>query len=308
MSRTSARRSRRDRARRRRPRRPRVAARATSTARRLRDRRARGTRCGSTSRARRPRARSGNPRPRPAGSRSSAMRVTTASCCASLRPKNAAHGPTIANSFATTVVTPSKWVGRAAPHRSAVRPVDVHRRERRPRVHLGDARREHAVDALGLARLEVAGEVARVAVEVLVGAELQRVHEDRHDHEVGGGRAPPASASGGRRAGSPSSARAPTRRPPARASSQAARRSAIRSTWSIAWPRSVPAPRVRTGGSGTHVIVGAFRDPLTNADDQRVGGRRRAGSPAAWRTSSRRRSSARSRRPVRRATSRASVR
>ena len=36
------------------------------------------------------------------------MRVTTASCCASFRPKYARLGPTIENSFATTVVTPSK--------------------------------------------------------------------------------------------------------------------------------------------------------------------------------------------------------
>ena len=71
--------------------------------------------------------------------RSSAMRVITASCCASLRPKNAAHGPTIANSFVTTVVTPSKCVGRAAPHRSVGEAGDVHGRERRAaRVHLGD--------------------------------------------------------------------------------------------------------------------------------------------------------------------------
>ena len=50
------------------------------------------------------------------------MRRTTASCCASFRPKYARHGPTIENSFATTVVTPSKWPGRLAPHRRSVRP------------------------------------------------------------------------------------------------------------------------------------------------------------------------------------------
>ena len=50
------------------------------------------------------------------------MRRTTASCCASLRPKYARHGPTIENSFATTVVTPSKWPGRLAPHSPSVSP------------------------------------------------------------------------------------------------------------------------------------------------------------------------------------------
>ena len=67
----------------------------------------------------------------------------------------------------------------------------MHRRERRARVHLGRARSKHAVDALGLARREIAREIARVPVEILVGAELQRVHEDRHDHEVGRGRRRP---------------------------------------------------------------------------------------------------------------------
>ena len=50
------------------------------------------------------------------------MRRMTASCWASLRPKYARHGPTIENSLATTVVTPSKWVGRLAPHSPAVSP------------------------------------------------------------------------------------------------------------------------------------------------------------------------------------------
>ena len=36
-----------------------------------------------------------------------------------------------------------------------------------------------------LERLEVGAEVARVLVEVFVGAELQRVDEDRDDHGVG---------------------------------------------------------------------------------------------------------------------------
>ncbi len=50
------------------------------------------------------------------------MRRTTASCWKSLRPKYAVDGPTIENSLATTVVTPSKWVGRAAPHNPSVSP------------------------------------------------------------------------------------------------------------------------------------------------------------------------------------------
>src|SRR3954447_10391805 len=65
---------------------------------------------------------SGQPTTSTGRSRSATMRVITASCWASLRPKNARHGPAIANSLATTVVTPSKCVGRAAPQRPSVSP------------------------------------------------------------------------------------------------------------------------------------------------------------------------------------------
>ena len=41
------------------------------------------------------------------------MRRTTASCWKSFSPKYALHGPTMANSLATTVATPSKCVGPA---------------------------------------------------------------------------------------------------------------------------------------------------------------------------------------------------
>ena len=162
--------------------------------------------------------------------RSSTRRVITASCWASLRPKNAEHGPTTAKSFVTTVATPSKWVGRAAPHRSAVRPATCTVVSGGRGVHLGDARREHAVDALGLARLEITGEIARVPVEILAGAELQRVHEDRHDDEVGRGhrRAHQRAVTGVQESHRRHDADPLPRR--ARRSSQAARRSAIRST------------------------------------------------------------------------------
>ena len=73
----------------------------------------------------------------------------------------------------------------AAPHRSVGQPGDVHRRRRRHRVHLGDARSEHASTPSSSHSLEIVGEVARIAVEILVRAELQRVDEDRDDDEVG---------------------------------------------------------------------------------------------------------------------------
>ena len=52
------------------------------------------------------------------------------------------------------------------------------------RIQLGDGRREHEIDAFGAAGRQITAEVARVAVEVFVGTELQRVDEDRHDDEL----------------------------------------------------------------------------------------------------------------------------
>ena len=43
------------------------------------------------------------------------MRRITSSCCASFWPKYARSAPTRSNRIATTVATPSKWPGRAAP-------------------------------------------------------------------------------------------------------------------------------------------------------------------------------------------------
>ena len=48
------------------------------------------------------------------------MRRTTSSCCASFCPKYARSAPASPSRMATTVVTPSKWPGRAAPSSSSV--------------------------------------------------------------------------------------------------------------------------------------------------------------------------------------------
>src|SRR5439155_6187906 len=55
-------------------------------------------------------------------SRSRASRLTTATCCASFWPKYARSGATAASSLVTTVATPSKCRGRAAPSRPSVTP------------------------------------------------------------------------------------------------------------------------------------------------------------------------------------------
>jgi hypothetical protein len=52
------------------------------------------------------------------------------------------------------------------------------------RVHRGGVGGEHQVDALGLRQREVPVEVAGIRLEVLPRPELQRVHEQRHGHDV----------------------------------------------------------------------------------------------------------------------------
>ena len=70
-----------------------------------------GRRCASSSRARRARARSARRRSRPRSRGRATIRSTTTACWASFWPKKATSGPTVLNSFATTVVTPRKCSG-----------------------------------------------------------------------------------------------------------------------------------------------------------------------------------------------------
>ena len=81
-----------------------------------------------------------NRRPRPAGS---GRRSCGARRRAAARPCGRSRRGTVRRSrraSATTVVTPSKCVGRAAPHRSAVSPATCTVVSGGHRVHLGDAR------------------------------------------------------------------------------------------------------------------------------------------------------------------------
>ena len=82
-------------------------------------------------------------------SRSHVIRRITASCWKSFSPNTATSGRTAPNSLVTTVVTPRKWPGRAAPSITSAsapgstwvsKPVRVHRARRR-RVDGVDARR-----------------------------------------------------------------------------------------------------------------------------------------------------------------------
>ena len=115
--------------------------------------------------------------------------------------------------------------------------LDGHRRLLGPaRVDLLDGRGEDDVDALLLADLEVEVEGARVAVEVLAGAELERVDEHRGDHDPRPARGRPASGWRGRRAARPWSARARRGRRtacPRRAASAARSRCATSAGWVV---------------------------------------------------------------------------
>ena len=52
------------------------------------------------------------------------------------------------------------------------------------RIHLGRGRGEHDVDALGLTRADIGVERARIAVEIVLAIELQRIDEDADDDDV----------------------------------------------------------------------------------------------------------------------------
>ena len=190
------------------------------------------------------------------------------------------------SSLQTTVVTPLKCAAprrAGSPSSTSVRPLDADRGGEAVGVDLLGRRGEQQVDALGLGQLGVALLVARVGVQVLVRAELGRVHEQRdHDHVVLG-RARRASATGGRRGRSPSWARGRSVRPAARRAParRAARRRCGRSSLPRSpWPgRGCGPPSRRTG-------------PAARARSPR---RRRAGGPRSRRRRGRRARSARAR-------------
>ena len=96
-------------------------------------------------------------------------------------------GLTVLKSLATTVVTPRKWLG-PAPRGVAVedlgQALDLDRGREAVGVDLLDRGRVDEVDAGLGGEPRVALLVARVALEVLAGAELGRVDEEAHDDHV----------------------------------------------------------------------------------------------------------------------------
>ena len=90
----------------------------------------------------------------------------------------------MANSFATTVATPSKCVGRVRPSSGSDTPATD------TVVRIGSGYISSAVGTKStstpapLGQRRVGSQVTGVGVEVLGGAELQRVHEDRRHHDV----------------------------------------------------------------------------------------------------------------------------
>ena len=89
-------------------------------------------------------------------------------------------------SFSTTVATPSKWrAPRWSPSRPAGGPGDLHRRGEARGIDLRRPGREEQVHAGGARDRGVGVLVARVRGEVGGLVELGRVHEERHDDDVG---------------------------------------------------------------------------------------------------------------------------
>ena len=115
------------------------------------------------------------------------MRRITSACWASLARSRPRRGATMSNSLATTVVTPWKWSGpRASPSsRSVSGPVTRTSVAKPSGIDLLDGRGEQQIGALGLGQRGVASLVAWVGGEILAGAELGRVDEQRHDDHVG---------------------------------------------------------------------------------------------------------------------------
>ena len=217
--------------------------------------------------------------------RSRTMARITASCCQSFSPKMATCGRVRLKSLATTVATPRKWPGRLAPQSPWLDPLDVHPGLVVGREHQGRVgRRQHQVDAGLGAGGQVAGQVARIAREVLGRAELGRVDED------GGERQPAPAPASARRRASRSSEWWPSCRKPMVGTS--ARR----------WPSSRAAWQRACQAAGSVTSCGPARESASpslhrGADDagQLLGAAPRAPAPAG-----RRRSGSCARRPGRR--------
>ena len=129
---------------------------------------------------------SGHPTTSIGRSRSVVMRRITASCCASLRPKYARQGPTIENNLATIVVTPSKWVGRDAPHSLSVRPSTC-TVVRAPPGYISATSGTNSTSTPSVSATAASPTRSRwVGGEILGRRELRRVHEEADNDEVVG--------------------------------------------------------------------------------------------------------------------------
>ena len=99
-------------------------------------------------------------------------------------PNTATCGCTMLNSLATTVRTPSKWPGRAAPSQRAASAPRTHDDTRRLRIDLRTIGNKQYVDAARLRLRRITLEVARIPREILRRPKLQRIDENAHHDEV----------------------------------------------------------------------------------------------------------------------------
>ncbi len=112
------------------------------------------------------------------------MRRMIASCCQSFSPNSAMSGCTCPNSLATTVATPSKWPGRAAPSKCRSRPATPTVVAKPVRIHHLDRGQPQQVAAMSGEQRRVRRLLPRIARKILVRPELQRIDEDRGDHMI----------------------------------------------------------------------------------------------------------------------------
>ena len=98
------------------------------------------------------------------------MRRITASCWKSFSPNTATSGRTASNSLATTVATPSKWPGRAAPSQRSRQPGDMDRGREAGRIDVArppgiHSRSQPACSSMRASSLSL----PRIALEILAG-------------------------------------------------------------------------------------------------------------------------------------------
>ena len=87
-------------------------------------------------------------------------------------------------SFETTVVTPRKWPGTRAAAKFVAQAFDRDVGDGARGIHFFHAGSKNQVHAVLLQQFAIAIKVARILGQVFVGAELERIDEDRNHDQI----------------------------------------------------------------------------------------------------------------------------